>query len=478
MLMKKVIALILVLLFRFLNSHSQSTPSDAIKKFIDYYNPVIAFRHALVIDGTGNKPLPNQTVIIQNGTISWIGPDDKAQIPKDAQLLDLTGKALLPGLVPLHEHMYISAFSNTEGFLHLKQLPITFPKLYLAAGATTIRTAGSIDPYEDLKIKTDIDAGNMIGPAIDVTGPYIEGRIAFFPQMNQLKDSVEAVKFIDYWADQGFTSFKAYMNIDKPTLKAAINAAHKRNLKMTGHLCSITYKEAAELGIDHLEHGFLASTDFVSEKKENECPPENAENTLMKLNLESDTIKTLIQFLVNKKIGITSTLAVFEGYLPTAKVLSQDVLAYFARDSREYYLNEFARDKWDDFGKIFLKAAKMEKMFSDAGGLLTVGTDPTGNGGVLAGFGTWRAIELLVEADGFSPLQAIKIATMNGAIALNREKKIGSLEIGKQADLIVIEGDPSKNISDIRKISLVFKNGIGYSSKRLFESVKGKVGFY
>jgi hypothetical protein len=98
------------------------------------------------------------------------------------------------------------------------------------------------------------------------------------------------------------------------------------------------------LGIDHLEHGFLASTDFVSEKKENECPPENAENTLMKLNLESDTIKTLIQFLVNKKIGITSTLAVFEGYLPTAKVLSQDVLAYFAHDSREYYLNEFARN--------------------------------------------------------------------------------------------------------------------------------------
>jgi imidazolonepropionase-like amidohydrolase len=133
--------------------------------------------------------------------------------------------------------------------------------------------------------------------------------------------------------------------------------------------------------------------------------------------------------------------------------------------------------KWDDFGKIFLKAAKMEKMFSDAGGLLTVGTDPTGNGGVLAGFGTWRAIELLVEADGFSPLQAIKIATMNGAIALNLEKKIGSLEIGKQADLIVIEGDPSKNISDIRKISLVFKNGIGYSSKRLFESVKGKLVF-
>jgi len=476
--MKNLAALIFVLLFHFLNSYSQITPSDAIKQFIDYNNPVIAFQHALLIDGTGNNPLPNQTVIIKNGIISWIGHDNKAQVPKEARLIDMTGKALLPGLVPLHEHMYISAFSNTEMFLHLKQLPITFPKLYLAAGATTIRTAGSVEPYEDLKIKRDIDAGNIAGPAIDVTGPYLEGRLAFFPQMNQLKDSSDAVKFINYWADQGVTSFKAYMNIDKPTLKAAIDAVHKRNLKMTGHLCSITYKEAAEMGIDHLEHGFLECTDFFNGKKENECPTGNAENAMLTLNYDSDPVRNLIQFLVSKKVGITSTLAVFEGYLPTAKVHPQNVLDYFAPDSREYYLNEFAKNKSEDLGKVFLKAAKMEKMFYDAGGLLTVGTDPTGNGGVLAGFGTWRAIELLVEADGFSPLQAIKIATLNGAVALNLDKKIGSLEVGKQADLIIVDGDPSKNISDIRKISLVFKNGVGYSSKRLFDSVKGKVGFY
>ena len=480
--MKKVFGLTFAVLLHFLNSYSQNIPSDAIKQFIDYNNPVIAFQHALLIDGTGNNLLANQTVIIKNGIISWIGHDNKAQVPKEAQQIDMTGKALLPGLVPLHEHMYISAFPNTEMFLHLKQLPITFPKLYLAAGATTIRTAGSVEPYEDLKIKRDIEAGNMVGPAIDVTGPYLEGQIAFFPQMNQLKDSVEAVRFVNYWTDQGVTSFKAYVNIDKPTLKAAIDAVHKRKLKITGHLCSVTYKEAAELGIDHLEHGFLVCTDFVNGKMENQCPPESADNALLNLDSESDTIRNLIQLLINKKIGVTSTLAVFEGYIPTGQVLSQNVLDFFAPDSREYYLNEFARNKSlppnEVMGKMFLKAAKMEKMFYDAGGLLTVGTDPTGNGGVLAGFGTWRAIELLVEADGFSPLQAIKIATLNGAVALKLDKKIGSLEVGKQADLIIVDGDPSKNISDIRKISVVFKNGIGYSSKRLFESVKGKVGFY
>ena len=175
-------------------------------------------------------------------------------------------------------------------------------------------------------------------------------------------------------------------------------------------------------------------------------------------------------------------MAVFEGYISSQQLLSPDVLDAYAPDSREYYLKEFAKNKSTgldvEFDKMFIKAAKMEKMFYDAGGLLTVGTDPTGNGGVLAGYGNWRAIELLVEAGGFTPLQAIKVATLNGAIALGINDKAGTIEPGKQADLVIVEGDPSKNIGDIRKVSLVFKNGVGYNSKRLFESVKGKVGFY
>ena len=474
--------LIFALTSFFLSSGAQITYSDAAKKFIDYNSPVVVFRHALLIDGTGSTPRVNQTVIIKAGSIEWVGDDNKATIPKEAQEIDLTGKALLPGLVMLHEHMYISSFAGEEMFLQLKQLPVTFPKLYLAAGATTIRTAGSIEPYEDLKIKKEIDLGNMVGPAIDVTGPYLEGQHAFFPQMNELKGPDDAVKFINYWADQGITSFKAYMNIDKATLKAAIDAAHKRKLKVTGHLCSITYSEAAELGIDHLEHGFVASSDFASLKKENECPIDNLDSGFYKMDIGSAHIKKLIRLLVDKKVGITSTLAVFEGYISSQQLLPQNVLDAYSPDAREYYLKEFARAKSmgaDEVSdKSFSKAAKMEKMFYDAGGLLTVGTDPTGNGGVLAGYGSWRAIELLVETDGFTPLQAIKIATLNGAIAMGLDKIIGTIEQGKQADLIIVEGDPSKNINDIRKISLVFKNGVGYNSKRLFESVKGKVGFY
>jgi imidazolonepropionase-like amidohydrolase len=300
--------------------------------------------------------------------------------------------------------------------------------------------------------------------------------------MNELKTPEDAVSFVNYWADQGFTSFKGYMDINKPTLKAAIDAVHKRHLKITAHLCAVTYREAAEMGIDRLEHGFAASTDFVPAKKENECPPRSDSYlSLANLNVESDSVKNLIQVLIEKKVGITSTLAVFEGITSTQPKPSDDLLSMFSPDSRDFYLKRFANFKSikdpSVYDKSYANNGKMEKMFYDMGGLLAVGTDPTGNGGVIAGYGNWRAIELLVETDGFTPLQAIKIATLNGAIALGFDKTIGTIEVGKSADLLIIDGDPSKNISDLRKVQLVFKKGVGYNSKKLIESVRGNVGF-
>lgn len=276
------------------------------------------------------------------------------------------------------------------------------------------------------------------------------------------------------------------MNIDKPTLKAAIDAVHKRNLQITGHLCAVTYREAAELGIDHLEHGFFESTDFVKGKIENECPA-SAIQSLANLNSEGDSVTNLIRFLIDKKVGITSTQAVLEDLSAKYKTSSEELLEMFSPDNRDYFLKQFAQIESLKFttpqvgtmlNNAFTNNAKMEKMFYDMGGLLFVGTDPTGGGGIVAGLGNWRAVELLVEADGFTPLQAIRIATLNGAITLGFEKNIGTIEPGKNADLLIIDGDPSKNISDVRKVEWVFKNGVGYDSKKMFESVRGKVGFY
>ena len=480
--MKKTLLFLIVSCFLAATAFSQTIFSDEAKKYIEYNYPVTVLKNGLLIDGKGNAAKPHQTVIISNGKIDWVGDDEKAINPKDANMIDLNGKAIMPGLVMLHEHMYISAHDISTRYLHLKQLPFTFPRLYLAAGATTIRTCGSVEPYSDLRIKKDINLGLLPGPNIELTAPYIEGKSSIFPQMKENKTPEEAAAFVNYWADQGFTSFKAYMGVDKPTLKAAIDAAHKRHLKITGHLDIVTYREAALLGMDNLEHGFIASTDFAIGKKDNEKPAAGAAiKSLSNLDIQSDSVKQFIQFLIDKKVGITSSLAVFEGATTTQPQPAEDAMNAMSPDTRDFYLKRLVTIKsakgLPDFDKAFATASKMEKMFNDMGGLLTVGTDPTGIGGTLAGYGNWRAIELLVEADGFTPLQAITIATLNGSIALGFDKTIGTIEVGKAADVLVIDGDPSKNISDIRKVQYVFKNGIGYNSKKLFESVKGKVGF-
>ena len=124
---------------------------------------------------------------------------------------------------------------------------------------------------------------------------------------------------------------------------------------------------------------------------------------------------------------------------------------------------------------LFKKELEFELAFAKAGGLLLAGPDPTGNGGVLPGFGDQREVELLVEA-GFSPVEAIQIATQNGAVYLGQQDHIGTIAAGKQADLVLIKGDPSKNIDDIEKVETVLKDGVGYDSQKLIESVRGQVG--
>lgn len=478
--MKKIICFFLLVNLSSSYCYSQVNFSDQTKKYISYNHPITVLKDALLIDGYGNPAKPHQTIIVQNGKIEWVGDDKKAKLPKDAFVVDLAGKTLMPGLVMLHEHMYMPTPSLENRYNHASQQPVSFPRLYLGSGVTTLRTAGNVEPYSDISIKRDIDSGKLPGPFIELTAPYLEGNNSYLPQMNELKSPEEAVAFVNYWADQGFTSFKGYMMIDKATLKAAIDAVHNRNLKITAHLCAVTYKEAADMGIDQLEHGFLTSSDFIKDKKEDECPI-NAELALADVDPESEEAKNLIQYLIEKKVAITSTLAVIEGFTSTQAPPSPELLSYFSPDNRDLYLKVLSRIQSEKgptgTDKAFANNAKMEKMFYDMGGLLTVGSDPTGNGGTIAGFGNWRAIELLVEADGFSPLEAIKIATLNGAIALGFDKEIGTVEKGKTADFLIIDGDPSKNISDIRKVQFVFRNGVGYDSNKLFQSVKGKVGF-
>jgi imidazolonepropionase-like amidohydrolase len=451
------------------------------QQFIRVEAPVIALTHVRVIDGTGAASLDDQTIVIAEGKIQSIAPTASAKVSNGAQILDLKGYTVMPGLVGMHDHMFFPMGGNPPMY---SNMGTSFPRLYLALGVTTIRTTGSVAPDVDLEVKKLIDGGRMIGPKMHITAPYLEGVGAFTPVMHQLSGPDDARRMVNFWADQGATSFKAYMNITRDELRAAVDEAHKRGLKVTGHLCSIGYREAAEIGIDNLEHGLLADSEFVADKQPDKCPGAAVSASLRQLDLKSAAAQETIRTLVAKNVALTSTLPVFEAGAPLAQsgigaasaVLNPRVLNVMNTDARVRYLTNRSRIAADSpTAALVRKSMDFERAFVQAGGLLIAGLDPTGNGGVVAGFGDLREVELLVEA-GFTPLEAIKIATFNGAKFLGEDARIGSIAVGKQADLMIVKGNPAANISDIEKVEIVFKDGVGYDSEKLIQSVQGLVG--
>jgi imidazolonepropionase-like amidohydrolase len=277
----------------------------------------------------------------------------------------------------------------------------------------------------------------------------------------------------------GATSLKAYMHITRDELRAAIDEGHKRGLKTTAHLCSVTYREAAAMGIDNLEHGFFAATDFVPDKKPDVCPGQGVgQAAVAAVDPASEAVTSLIRDLVQHHVALTSTLTVFETFVPGRPMPpGLDMLEPQLREQFEQRYAATAKNTSSSYATLFPKARQLEVDFFRAGGLLLAGTDPTGGGGVIPGFSDQRAIELLVES-GLTPLEAIKVGTLNGATYLGRSARVGSLASGKQADLVVIDGDPSSRIEDIRHVSLVFKQGVGYDPAKLIASVRGKVGLF
>ena len=555
--------------------------SPETRAFVQVDAATTALVHVRVIDGTGAEPRPDQTVVIDGGLIRAVGDSARVPIPAGARVLDLAGRTVLPGFVMVHEHMFYPGVLWSEGYMANDQA-FSFPRLYLAGGATTIRTGGSLEPYTDLELKAAIDSGRTPGPKMDVTGPYLQGpgfplfyqmhvlkgpddarrtveywaglgvtsfkaymnitrdelgtaikaahargikvtghlcSVTFheaaalgiddlehkaaidsgrtpgpkmdvtgpylqgpgfplFYQMHVLKGPDDARRTVEYWAGLGATSFKAYMNITRDELGAAIKAAHARGIKVTGHLCSVTFHEAAALGIDDLEHGLMVASDFVVDKKPDECPDDKVTPSLLALDMDGEPVKALIRDLVAHRVAVTSTLPVFETFGPHRPPLPDKVLDVMTADARIAYLRRRAliADRGDTTWTVLLgKEMAFERAFAQAGGLLISGTDPTGYGGVVAGFSNQREVELLVEA-GFTPLEAISIATLNGAKYLGREQRVGTVAAGKQADLIVVHGDPSANIADIENVELVFKDGVGYDPAKLIASVRGKVG--
>jgi imidazolonepropionase-like amidohydrolase len=192
---------------------AQTQKASDVADFVSVDTPVFVLNHVRVIDGTGSPAKEDQAVLIANGKIQSIGPTASAQIPTGAQRMERPGYTVIPGLVGMHNHLYYTDSYSVqvvdgrvgEPGLFIAELPYTAPRLYLAAGVTTIRTTGSLEPYTDLKVKSRVDANLMPGPSIDATAPYLEGAPTRFAQMHELTGPDDAKRMVDYLAAEGMT---------------------------------------------------------------------------------------------------------------------------------------------------------------------------------------------------------------------------------------------------------------------------------
>ena len=451
--------------------------SPPVRKYLEVSTPVVVLEHVRIIDGTGKPPLPDRNLTLERGKISAISAGADEPPREGATILDLRGHSVIPGIVGMHEHLFYLALPRmaADGSFERPALfqPTRFAatRLYLAGGVTTARTAGTDDPSGDLELKREVEAGIVPGPHFDVTGPYL-GK---FPSLGGAEGARRAVAF---WAERGVTSFKAYKYITREEMRAALEEAHRHGLKLTGHLCSVSYPEAIELGIDNLEHGFFENSALFPGRKPDVCSEEAGDDSLEHLEPGGAEAARLIALLVQRHVALTSTLP---GAAARAEPqpMRPAILEAMAAPLRLSSLQARDRSPAPDAraARHLHREMELERAFVAAGGLLIAGADPVGVGGNLPGFGDQRELELLVEA-GFAPVEAIRIATLNGATYLGRDDRIGSIAPGKNADLVVVRGDPSARIADVENVEIVFKDGAGYDPARLLESARGHYGEY
>ena len=438
--------------------------SDSVLKYVKYNYATIVLNNTTLIDGTGAPARKNQTIIVKSGKFHVIGNDDEVVVPRNAFVMNMRGKTIIPGLVGMHNHLHIPGFPDVGEVAS---------KLYLAAGVTTIQTCGATDSAKEILLSEEIERGRRVGPNIVTSAPFITGP-GGNPNMIIPRDVEHLKDTLGYWLNRGVKWLKVYRNVAPDDLKVIIDMAHRKEAKVRGHLCSVTFEEAMQLGIDGIEHGLNSASDFRTDKAYGVCG--GGREYMDQLDMNGPKVNNLLQQMVEKGVFLTSTVSIYEASVPNRVRLDNRVKSvmspYLINQYMERY-QEAQRLKTDmTREKRLQRIMAFERKFYQIGGVLCSGVDAGRH--VVPGFGDQRNFELLREA-GFSTEEAIQVMTANGAKALERND-IGSIAEGKKADFVILDGYLVNDPSIIRKVNAVFKNGLGYDPDKLIGDAQGKFG--
>ena len=428
------VVLLVILLF----SCSPNQTFASIQSDLDKINSkgLVILEGASLIDGTGSPPRNDSVVVLKDERILTV--TDKGNYttyPKDSEIVNLTGRFLIPGLFDMHAHVagvLDSSYNQTFSENTLKAL--------LDNGITTIRNPGG-PTKESVALRDAVAAGQIKGPQIFTAGRLING-LPFPTRFVETIANTEAEvrEEVKSQADAGVDYVKLYVGLYPNLVKTAIDEAHNQGIKVIGHLYLTSWTDAANLGIDALTHGVPVSPFLLSEDKreifiENGRGPFDHFLWLNLVELNSTKVNEMINALVKNKIPVDPTLSIYEAMLKD--------------DPQNQHL-------WS-------KVLQLTKILYDHGVTIMSGTDIP-NFGLIPGISLHHELELLVKA-GINPLNVIKIATSNGADALGILDDVGTIEAGKQADMIILNANPIINIRNIGAIEGVIEDGQFFNHK-------------
>ena len=422
-------------------------------------------------DGATDVARLNPGILVRNGTVLHVGPVDAGA--GGARVLQLDGgDFVMPGLFDLHAHYAVDLFG--EG--RVDEYTVN-PVLFLANGVTSTFPAGEVDPAEARRGRARIASGEIPGPRIYSSGPYWGTARPGWQDEAMTPDSIR--REAAHWALSGARGFKA-KGIRPDQLRVVIDVAHEHGLTVTGHLDSgfrdsVNPRDAILMGIDRIEH-FLGGDALPATR--------SAYASLEALDLRdpatAEAIRAQSALFVAHGAYFDATLTAY-GYFadrePAVFAYWADEMGFLTPYARRFVEAGLPRSPNAQFERIYYVKRATVKAFHEAGGgaMLTLGTDHPSWGEFFSGFGAHRELHAMVLA-GIPEAAALRAGTINAARALGVDERLGSIEPGKYADLLVVRGDPLARITDTRNARFVVKAGVVHDPAELFASVRGRLG--